>query len=98
MKHSAIIQAAADYFGVTPDDILSPKRDRRTVTARHVACYVMRQLCIKPTYGEISSALGRLSHVSSLHGVRNIEHMMSKDQRFLDAVCGIIERTNSTAI
>ena len=97
MIHDAIILETAAHFSVSVEDILSRKRDRRTSRARHAACFVIRQLYPQPTYREISNALGRNTHVASLRGVRNTEHLMATDQRFLDLVCRIIERTHSTA-
>lgn len=85
-----IIDTTAAHFGVGADAILSRKRDRRTATARHVVCYVMRQLFIQPTFLEISNCVGRGSHAASLHGVRNIEHMMATDKRMCAAVASII--------
>ena len=96
MDYGAIILETAAQFGTTVEDILSRKRDRRTSRARHAACFVMRQLFPQPTYLEISSALGRDTHVASLRGVRNTQHLMATDRRFLDLVCRIIERTSAT--
>ena len=97
MIHDAIILETAVQFSVSVEDILSRKRDRRTSRARHAACFAMRQLFPQPTYLEISNALGRNTHVASLRGVRNTQHLMATDRRFLDLVCRIIERTHSTA-
>ena len=96
MIHDAIILETAAHFSGSVEDILSRKRDRRTSRARHAACFVMRQLFPQPTYLEISNALGRNTHVASLRGVRNTQHLMATDQRFLDLVCRIIERTSAT--
>ena len=80
-----IIKAAADYYDVTTDDILSPSRASRVSEARGVACYLM-QLIRHMTSVEAGAAVNR-SHSTVLHHTHNIVIALIRgDRRVTQAV------------
>lgn len=67
----AALEAAADLYDVTIDDITGRSRVARIVRARHVACWLMRQHGM--TLQEIGAAVGR-DHSTAIASVRAVEH------------------------
>lgn len=65
-KPTAIIEAVASSFGVTPEDLKGRKRDKKTALARQTAMYIMRQDS-KITLADIGKEVGTRNHSSVLH-------------------------------
>lgn len=66
----SMIEAAADLYSVEVDAILSDSRDRNTVRARHVACWLMWHQDY--TYSHIGRTLGR-DHTTAMYAVKAVE-------------------------
>jgi hypothetical protein len=73
-----IIERAADHFGVSLIDILSPRRDARIVDARSVAMYAIRDL-LPRSYPEIARAFGGRDHTTVMHACRSVARAMATD-------------------
>ena len=52
-----IKQVTADYFGITVDDLVSTRRDKRIAVPRHIAMYLCRTLT-NTSYPDIGKAFG----------------------------------------
>lgn len=65
-----VFNAACKHYGVTADDVLSGRRDRPTLDARHTAMWLMRDA--GRTYPEIGNELG-MDHTTAINGVRRVE-------------------------
>lgn len=73
------IQAlVAQTYCVTLCDILSRRRDQRTVRPRHIAIWLARQttFCSLP---EIGQAFGGRDHTTVLHAIRLVEARLAAD-------------------
>lgn len=65
------LRAAADLYGVTVEEITGPLRgDRNTITARQVACWLLRQ--VGHSYPVIAATIGR-DHTTVMHACRVID-------------------------
>ncbi|MBI2264908.1 MAG: chromosomal replication initiator protein DnaA [Armatimonadetes bacterium] len=69
-----IQQVVSDYFGVTLDELNSPKRNQRLVKPRQIAMYICRDLtdASLPTLGE---CFGGRDHTTVLYACEKIESM-----------------------
>jgi len=66
-----IVQAVADYFSLSTEDLIGKKRDRKTALARRAATYLMREErnC---SFAEIGRELGYRTHVAIAHGYKKM--------------------------
>jgi chromosomal replication initiator protein len=75
-----IAHAVAEAFDVSIEDLLSPKRDRKTARARHVAMYLMRTQS-GLSLSEIGRELGGRNHATVLHGIRKLTDELAANHR-----------------
>ena len=68
---SLIITVVAEHFGITPDDIMSRKRNSELVQARQIVMYLCRDLTATSLAG-IGKLLGKKDHTTVIHGVNKI--------------------------
>ena len=68
---SLIINVVAEHFGITPDDIMSKKRNSELVQARQIVMYLCRDLTATSLAG-IGKLLGKKDHTTVIHGVNKI--------------------------
>lgn len=68
---SLIINVVAEHFGITPDDIMSKKRNSELVQARQIVMYLCRDLTEASLAG-IGKLLGKKDHTTVIHGVNKI--------------------------
>lgn len=76
-----IIDLAARHFGVTPADIVSTRRERSILEARHAAMYAVREI-LPRSYPEIARAFGDRDHTSIIHAVRQVTQRMLLDHAY----------------
>lgn len=75
---STIIMLCAHEFAATELDIVSPRRAREAVQARHVAIYLARQLTLL-SLSQIGRQFGDRDHTTVLHAVRRMARLMAED-------------------
>ena len=77
---SLIINVVADHFGVTPDDIISKKRNTEFVQPRQIVMFLCRDLT-DISLINIGKLLGKKDHTTVLHGANKImEEMKTNDE------------------
>ena len=69
----------ANYYGITPNDLASEKRNKELVIPRHVAMYLSRQLT-KKSFPEISRSFGNKNHATIIHAVDKITKNLLQDK------------------
>ena len=79
-----VFDASCAHFGVTADQVLSGRRDRIFVDARHVAMWLMRDA--GRSFPEIGNELG-VDHSTVMNGVRRVDG----NERLLATGCAIRE-------
>lgn len=70
-----IIDVVSDLSGVTPNDILSMRRDAKSCLARHIAMYLAKKLTVH-SLPRIGKLMGGKDHTTVLHGIRRIQAML----------------------
>ena len=84
MDIKEIIEAVARHYDTSVSDILASSRDDKTITARHVAIYLVRSL-IPISLPEIAKAFKR-SHATVFFAVRRVSERMAEDDMFRSEV------------
>ena len=84
----AILQAVARYYGVSLEDLRGKARDRKVVTPRQVAMYLLREEA-RLSLPEIGHMLGGRDHSTVLHGHRAVQGNLQGDTRLRGDVKGV---------
>jgi len=82
------IQAVADYFNLSIEDLVSRRRDRKTALARRAAIYLMRgeRNC---SFAEIGKELGNRSHIAIAYGHKKIVSEMEANPELKEHIMEI---------
>jgi chromosomal replication initiator protein len=84
-----IIDATSLAFGFSPEELVSPKRQRPLVRARQVGMYLFRELT-DYSYPAIGREFGGRDHTTVIHAVDKISTLMKEDRRTYDQVTELI--------
>lgn len=76
-----IQKTVSNYYNIPVKDILSPKRNRPIVLARHVAMTLAKDLT-NHSLPEIGSAFGDRDHTTVLHSYRKIRKLCDESKQF----------------
>jgi len=75
---SDIESAVAAYFGITPANIHSSKKDRTVALARHFSMYLTRKHT-KMSSSEVGRFMGNKNHATVLLACKKVEQMIKKN-------------------
>jgi chromosomal replication initiator protein len=75
---SDIESAVATYFGTTPANIHSSKKDRTVAMARHFSMYLARKHT-RMSSSEIGRFMGNKNHATVLLACRKVEHLVKQN-------------------
>lgn len=67
-----IVAKVADYYSLSVEDIMSPKRDKEIVVPRQIAMHIMRSE-LHLSFPKIARECGRKDHTTAIHSVEKIE-------------------------
>ena len=84
MDIKEIIEAVARCYDTSVSDILSPSRDYKIITARHVAIYLARRR-LTMSLPEIAKAFNR-THATVVFAEKKVAERMAKDDVFRSEV------------
>lgn len=76
---SHILRATADRYGVSVAMIRSHAKFRQFVRPRHMVVYLGRTLT-RASYPQITRAVGRKNHTSSLHAMEATTRLLTTDE------------------
>ena len=86
-----VIEATADMFGLTVDELCGKSRSRPLVTARQVAMYVLREMT-DFSYPAIGRAFGDRDHTTVMHAVSKISDLMRERRTIYEQVTELMHR------
>ena len=89
-----LLQAVADHFSLSVEELINKKRDRKTTSARHVAIYLMRE-GYSYSLTEIGKEIGGRNHATILHGYEKIASELSINPNLSNQITEIKEKINS---
>jgi chromosomal replication initiator protein len=89
-----ILEASADHFGFTVDELTSPSRRRPLVMARQISMYLFRELT-EYSYPAIAREFGGRDHTTVIHAVDKISKLMKERRQVYDQVNELTLRIRS---
>ena len=66
-----IVDIVAEHFGISPEDILSKRRNSEFVQPRQICMYLCRHLT-EESLQSIGKSLGKKDHTTVIHGIEKI--------------------------
>jgi chromosomal replication initiator protein len=90
----AVVQAVAESFGITVEDITARKRDKRTILARQIAMYLLRQEAAS-SFAQIGQELGGRDHATAMHACERVGTQLATDQHLKAKLADIQSRLHS---
>ncbi|MFJ3957314.1 chromosomal replication initiator protein DnaA [Arthrobacter sp. NPDC090010] len=82
---SQILDATADYFKLSLEELCSKSRTRTLVTARQIAMYLCRELT-DMSLPKIGQEIGGRDHTTVMHADRKIRELMSERRQIFNQV------------
>jgi chromosomal replication initiator protein len=88
-----LLQVVAEYFDLPVEELASKKRDRKTVLARQIAMYLMREEnnCSFP---QIGKEFGNRNHTTALHSYKKIAKEINDNHKLCSQVSQIRDKIN----
>ena len=86
-----IIDVVCEHYNVSPDDIISKKRNSEFVQPRQVIMYLCRNL-IGTSLQSIGKELGKKDHTTVIHGVNKIKEELENGNEELRNKIEIIKK------
>jgi chromosomal replication initiator protein DnaA len=83
-----VLNAVAEYYRISLEDLRGKQRDKHIVVPRHVAMYLMRQET-EASLMEIGQALGGRDHSTVLHGCEKISNEVNENTALRKEVLAI---------
>ena len=80
-----IIDTTCKYFGITREDIVGKKRDKKIVEPRQICIYLISEMLPLPLTS-IGSIMGGRDHTTIMHAKNKIASAVTKDELFRSAV------------
>jgi len=97
---SLIIADVAEYYHLSPDELIAPGHARREARPRQIAMWLCRRLAtvngVPPSYPEIGRTFGGRDHTTAVHAVQTVQARIDAlDAGTIEHICelrGIIEK------
>ena len=80
-----IMQAVANYYSITVDDLIRPTRRREIAVPRQIAMYITRDLT-NLSLPQIGQVFGNRDHTTVLHGCNQIANAIKNDSSMASVV------------
>lgn len=86
-----IIDTVSEYFGLTPEDLIGPRRDKGIVQPRHIAYYLCRELTDLSTT-RIGEEFNGRDHATIINGIGKIRTAIKTDEQIKEHIDDITMR------
>lgn len=74
-----LLRTACTLFGVTPDELCGPSRERRIAYARFAVAWALRKHDPSRSFAAIGAMLGGRNHTTILHAIERAEALARDD-------------------
>jgi len=83
-----IMQAAANYFGLTVADLIGPARKKEIMKARQISMYIIKSE-LGYSYGKIGDDFGKRNHSTVMHSCSKTEKALKNDPLWVKDIAAI---------
>ena len=88
-----IVEVVAEHFGITPEDIMSKRRNTEYVLPRQICMYLCRKYT-DDSLQSIGKAVGKKDHTTVIHGIEKITEDIEKNDELTGKIDIIIKKLN----
>lgn len=88
-----IVEVVAEHFGITPEDIMSKRRNTEYVLPRQICMYLCRKYT-DDSLQSIGKAVGKKDHTTVIHGIEKITDDIEKNDELKGKIDIIIKKLN----
>ncbi len=88
-----IIGIVAEHFSISPEDIVSKRRNSELVQPRQICMYLCRHLTEESLQG-IAQALGKKDHTTVIHGIDKISAEITTNEELKNRIDIIMKKIN----
>ena len=88
-----IVEVVAEHFGITPEDIMSKRRNTEYVLPRQICMYLCRKYT-DDSLQIIGKAVGKKDHTTVIHGIEKITEDIEKNDELKGKIDIIIKKLN----
>jgi len=85
-----IIKAVADFYEITPLDLINRSRKKEIAESRQIAMYLLRET-LNLSYPFIGKKLGKRDHTTAIYAFEKISQEMNKNQNLNQKILSIKE-------
>lgn len=83
-----IISMVSEEFGVSIEQIMSSRRDRKYVEPRQIAMYLIRKY-VRMAFKDISMMFGGRDHTTAIHSINTVKDHMKTEPQYNDRVINL---------
>ena len=88
-----IVEVVAEHFSITPEDIMSKRRNTEYVLPRQICMYLCRKYT-DDSLQSIGKAVGKKDHTTVIHGIEKITDDIEKNDELKGKIDIIIKKLN----
>lgn len=91
VSNHLIIQQVVDYYGITKQELVGKRREKKIAFPRHVAIYLLRK-DNELAYEQIGELMGGRDHSTVMHSCEKIDKVLLTDERVENDITLIREK------
>lgn len=92
-----IVEIVAEHFGISPEDIVSKRRNSEFVLPRQICMYLCRHLTSE-SLQSIAKTLGKKDHTTIIHGIDKITDELPTNEELKNRIEIIKKKINSVVL
>lgn len=93
ITHKLIIEIVAEHFSITPEEIVSKRRNSEYVLPRQICMYLCRELT-PDSLQIIARSLGKKDHTTVIHGIEKIREDIKVNEELKNKIDIILKKIN----
>ena len=94
LSEQKIINVVADYYNLTPSQLIGKVRTGQIALARHIAMYLIR-INIDIPLTKVGNTFGGRDHTTVMNGIAKVESMLKTDEQLKTVINALQKRLKS---
>lgn len=92
-QYENVMSIVADFYKISVDDLIGPKRQALYVDARHICMFILKKKYDLP-YKKIGSMFGGRDHTTVITAVTKVSHNVERDEKTKMAIDYIMKKVD----